>query len=301
MLDAVRVDAGEGNLAIGAGRIDAGNAGRRVRSDPDPDLDIDVPAAASVVVEVSGSDVRVDGLRGEQRYRTASGDVVLRAVRGRLTVETMSGDVDLASDGPASVDVRSESGDVDLTAEALDHLLATTTSGDLRLIGRVVGPGPHRLQTVSGDTVLAPVGDVRFDISTIAGDVRSDVPSRMEEAPGLRSILIGAGAPTVEVRSTSGDIRVVDPDRVHRRARQTSPTPPTAPTPPVAPSPPTPPTPPTATVPGDSTDEARLAILRDLELGRIDLESARRRLDDLERPVAPDGRADGTTVEAIDA
>ena len=41
-------------------------------------------------------------------------------------------------------------------------------------------PGPFAIVTVSGDTLLAPAGDVRIEMATLSGDIRSKVGGRTE-------------------------------------------------------------------------------------------------------------------------
>lgn len=50
-----------------------------------------MPRYATVVLEARSGDVEAVGLLGDQRYRTASGDVALRTVSGRF--QSMSGDL----------------------------------------------------------------------------------------------------------------------------------------------------------------------------------------------------------------
>ena len=84
-----------------------------------------------------------------------------------------------------------------------------TTSGDLRVAGDLRGDGPFAIESVSGDVVLAPAGGLRLEAKTIAGDIRTDVDARRDEAPGSRALIVAGGGPTLTFRSTSGDLRIV--------------------------------------------------------------------------------------------
>ena len=130
---------GEGNVSLRSTRDGGGST---------PDLEIELPRRATLVVETTSGDIDVDGLAGDQRYRTASGEVRLRAVTNRIAVEAVSGDIDVVATGEAEVSVRTVSGDVALRAATLRSLQATTTSGDLKVAGRLLGPGPFRIETV---------------------------------------------------------------------------------------------------------------------------------------------------------
>ena len=143
------------------------------------------------------------------------------------------------------------------------------------------GPGPFAIVTVSGDTLLAPAGDVRIEMATLSGDIRSKVGGRTEGGRGRRSLVVGAGGPLVSLRSLSGDLLVVPPTPVHapgRRARS-APEPPLAPEAPAAPEPARQRREPAIAA---AYDDARLRILRSLERGEIDVAEAGQRLEALD-------------------
>ncbi len=95
---------------------------------------------------------------------------------GRIDIEAVSGDVDIVATGDADAAIRTVSGDVGLSGpRPLRSLRASTTSGDLKVAGRLAGPGPFAIETVSGDGLLAPAGDLRIEMTTMSGDLRSEV------------------------------------------------------------------------------------------------------------------------------
>lgn len=290
-LDGMDVERGDRSLSLRAQR-DSG-FGLRRRGRHAGELDIDVPASATVVIEAASADIRAEGLTGDQRYRTASGDLVLRGVRGIVNAETVSGDLELTLDGPAErLTLRTVSGDLAVRAGRIAELQGGTTSGDLHIAGDFDAPGPYTIETVSGDLVLAPAGDIELDVRTITGSVRSELESHRRDEDGRRRLVVGRGGPTISFRSTSGDVRVVraremalDGGRPAGLARP--PRPPALPTRPSLPPMPgrgssEDAQPPVASP--DALDEQRLAILRDLETGRIDVAEAGRRLEALEEP-----------------
>ncbi|MGZ8437015.1 MAG: DUF4097 family beta strand repeat-containing protein [Candidatus Limnocylindrales bacterium] len=241
-----------------------------------PELTVEVPGRAAVAIEAASGDLTADGLLGNQRYRTASGNVTLRAVSGKVHVEAVSGDVDVVATGSMELTVRTVSGDIEVRAGTLSSVQSATTSGDLRLAGRFDGPGPFRIETVSGDGLLAPAGDVQIQMTSVTGDLNSEF-----EGPtvtrGRRSLSIGRTGPVVSFRSLSGDLHVVRP------IATSSPAPDAAP--PVASAGVQ-----AASAPGvagnqaiaAAYDEARLRILRSLERGEIDVAEAGRRLETLD-------------------
>lgn len=295
------VERGEGSLSLRANGGGLFGEGKR-RGSNSADLVIDVPVRATVVVETASAEVTIDGLLGDQRYRTASGDIRLRDVSGQLSIETMSGDVDVLAVDTCSVVARTVSGDLSVRAANLDAFRATTTSGDVRMAGRLAGPGPFAIETVSGDMLLALAGHVRLEASTVAGDVTSEVGARSEGTPGRRVLIVGDGGPTMTVRSMSGDVSLMKATAVTRSVEPL--TPPTLAEPPTPAEPPMPPAPPAnggaETAFDDSptvvvgrtepaADDARLAILRALERGEIDVADAGRRLEALEVPDDDEG------------
>lgn len=262
------------------------------------DLEVEVPRDAAIVVESSSGDVTARGLRGEGRYRTSSGDIQLDRVAGRLTAEAVSGDVRIVAADRVEISARTVSGDLSLQAGTIASMRAVTTSGDLRIAGSFEGDGPFTIQTVSGDAMVAPAGGLLVTVSTITGDIRTDVEARQDGPRGQRRVIVGSGAPALAFSSTSGDLRI----------GKAVPLPVAPPQPPVAPTPPLPPTPPTlvedapmsttdsATDPADVVadvvpDDPEIEILRALERGEIDVPEATRRLAAL--TADPDGSEAG--------
>jgi DUF4097 and DUF4098 domain-containing protein YvlB len=279
---------GEGNVSLRSTRDSGGSS---------PDLEIDLPRRATLVVETTSGDIEVDGLVGDQRYRTASGEVQLRAVTNRIAVEAVSGDIDVVATGEAEVSLRTVSGDVALHAGTLRSLQATSTSGDLKVAGRLLGPGPFKIVTVSGDMLLAPAGDVRVEMATLSGDLESELDGVTESRRGHRSLLVGSGEPLVEFRSMSGDLSVVRPTAVPARTTPSG----EAALDPWAAAADTPTERLSTSEPANGAivaayEDARLRILRSLERGEIGVEEAGLRLEALDRgPGGPGTPTDGST------
>lgn len=298
----VLVERGDGSLSLRAGGGGLFGEGKR-RGSHSADLVIDVPSRATVVVETASAEVTIEGLIGDQRYRTASGDIRLRDVSGQLSIESMSGDIDVLAVGTCSVVARTVSGDLSVRAANLETFRASTTSGDVRMAGRLTGSGPFAIETVSGDMLLALAGPVRLEASTVTGDVTSEVEVRSEGKPGRRVLIVEDGGPTMTVRSMSGDVSLMKATAVTRSVEPSFP-----PSPPPSAEPPMPPAPPAigdaVSSSGDSptvvvgrtdaaaADDARLAILRALERGEIDVAEAGRRLEALDAPDAQEGPSD---------
>ena len=286
--DMFAIDAASGSLSLKAGRgleiVVGPRSMRRGGGRHTPELQIDVPRRATLVVEATSGDIEADGLVGDQRYRTASGDVTLRAVSGKLSIEAVSGDIDITATGDADVTARSVSGDVSLRAARLSGLQLTSTSGDLKVAGQLVGPGPFAIETVSGDGLFAPAGDVQVEMTTVTGDLSSDLEGRQTSERGRRAFAVGSNGPVVTFQSMSGDLHIARPSRVDHPPRVAAPK--------------LPATAPSETEPHAANgaiaaayDEARLRILRSLERGEIDVAEAGRRLETLDAGDIPVGDA----------
>jgi len=188
------------------------------------------------------------------------------------------------------------SGGVELRAGTLRSLHATTTSGDLKIAGRLAGPGPYGVESVSGDALLAPAGDVTIEMTTMSGDLRSEVEGRQTGGRGHRSLSIGTGGPLVTVRSMSGDLRVV------RALSVGSPVEPGTNTPIVEPE--TREAEPVSSTTYPTTvetagDAAQLGVLRSLERGEIDVVEAGRRLQALDGDEASRHTSDTERVPIV--
>ena len=245
-LDGFAIEAGERSIEI------------RAHANRSADLDVRVPRGATVILEARSADVTVSDLTGDVRLTTASGDLTARGVSGTLSAEAVSGDVEITATGTLSVVARTVSGDLELRAAQLDSLTATTTSGDLEIAADFVGDGPFVIETVSGDTSLAPRGDIRIEPTTLTGDVSGRGIGRRSSSD-RGPIVVGSGdGPTIAWRSTSGDLTID-----HRPSRAEPPAPPA-----IRPSDED------ATQPDDPT----MAILHALERGEIDLDEASDRL-----------------------
>ena len=230
------------------------------------ELDVRVPRQATIVVDTASGDVSGEDLTGEQRFSTASGDVELMRISGSADIEATSGDVELAATGVLRLKARTVSGDLTVRAGSLAELSVTTTSGDIAIAGELAPDATHVVETVSGDAVLALEGGTRFDVSTVTGNVSTGVPHRSERTDGRRLIVVGDGRATLRVRTMSGDVHIANV-----RARDGG----------VAPAAAAAASPPAAAI-AAAYDDARLAILRSLERGEINVAEASRRLEALD-------------------
>jgi hypothetical protein len=238
-------------------------------------IEVGLPAEADVSVNTANGWIDSVGLRGPQQYRTASGDIRLRDAAGRIDVNAVSGDVTLELAAAADLGIRTVSGDVSVTGGKVGALRLNTTSGDVRLESPLTSRTDNAIETLSGDVSLAVAAGLRVEARTVSGDVSSDLPHRTEGTMGRRTLILGDGATELAFRSVSGDLHIHGADRPAARQARPSETPEPAGQP--------------AVVEADDrpaeTDPDRMAILRALEAGEIDVATAMERLATL------DGRA----------
>ena len=261
-------------------------------------------SAGPVQVETMSGDAVIDAsVAIALGARTVSGDVRVRAPRmDTIDASTTSGDVRLEADlAPgARHSISSVSGDVDIATGSPVRLEAQTITGDVR------ATGPHTADGGRGRrTIVVGNGSVGLSVRTTSGDVRLRVlglPGHASLVPPVAPPRPGAPVPPA----------APVPPRV-----PTAPEAPAAATPldPVVPIPPDPvaaaselPAPavaPTAQAPSatpaprpitdedtqawnapesavDRREAARLDVLRALEHGDLDVETASRRLEALE-------------------
>ena len=201
----------------GALRIDVPHKSGFLTRDPKVRVEVKVPHGSSLEFTTASADVRAHGRYGDVRGRTASGDVTvgdaatvrvetasgdlaIGDVAGDAALKSVSGDIRVATVG-GTLDAGVVSGDVKV-GSAARGASATAVSGDIELDS--VTEGDVAIKSVSGDvTVGVRQGSrVHVDVTTVSGDLRSDLP--------LDDAAPGGDGPMVDIRgrTVSGDLRV---------------------------------------------------------------------------------------------
>lgn len=258
--------------------------------------------AGDLSVRVGSGDVHLDGCSARIEATTGSGDVIAAGCSGSVSVQSGSGDATIEHGGLRSAQLRTASGDIALRGVAVGDgpFDIHTANGDIRLdLSRMDGsdePIGLRFRAISGDASVgrgfallrgrAPA-DIRPSITvhTVNGDltarrVAAPVPPTMpaqQPAPNAQPVRIPVGV------AASNEISPPMPSM--------PPVPP-APAQPAAPGDPGTapwtnagelPVPPadgeTDGRPANEAEAERLALLRAVSRGEIDIEEALRRLD----------------------
>jgi DUF4097 and DUF4098 domain-containing protein YvlB len=183
------------------------------------DLHLELPEGSSVTADTASADVTLDGqfggvhgktasgglrvyrVDGDAELTTASGHVRLEDATGDARLTTASGDV-IVNRADGDIIAKTASGDVWI-GRAGQSVTAKTASGDVRIDS--IDSGLADATTVSGDITLAvaPGIGIYMDISTLSGDVSSELDADESVAAEGEAVL------TVSCRSVSGDVRIV--------------------------------------------------------------------------------------------
>jgi len=159
-----------------------------------------VGEVSALTLDTASGDLTAATVTGDVTVKTASGDVLLDAVGGELTVQTASGDTQVRHvSGGARINAAS--GDVTI-GSCGGPVTARTASGDVRLDS--VESGLMEISCATGDIRVAVVPGigVYLDLSTVSGDVRSDL-DEVDSPEGKAEAVV-----EVRARTLSGDIRI---------------------------------------------------------------------------------------------
>jgi len=244
-------------------------------------LEIEVPANAEVTIDAASGWLDGRGLRGTQRYRVVSAETRLVEAAGRIELSTVSGDATIELADTAELALKSVSGDVAVRGGRIGGLRIGTTSGDIRIESPLVGRSGNTVETLSGDVSLVAIAGLRVEARTISGDLTTNLPHRSEGRMGRRTLIVGDGSIELGFRSVSGDLRI------HGAAAASS-----AAAEPAASGDPT--------APADPADAERMAILRALERGELDVPTAMDRLAVLDATPETDVVAENSGREGGD-
>jgi DUF4097 and DUF4098 domain-containing protein YvlB len=234
-------DADEARRLLSQLRIEVEQVGGRVEvrtmyprsrgrgSSASVDYTITVPATAGVTVKTISGDVFVQGVRGEVRAETVSGNVDVVATPNLAVAKAFSGDVRARDIGAAvnlvlgtvsgtviatalkvrALDAGSVSGNVQLSNLQVERLIAKTVNGDIEFDGNLARGGRYEFNAHSGGVRLALAAATGFelDASTFSGSIRSDFPVTLRTS--ARDSGDRRGTSTRVIRGTFGDANAI--------------------------------------------------------------------------------------------
>ena len=179
---------------------------------------VELPKGSTVDFDSSSGDLTVQGVGGDVRVHTLSGDVKIAGARN-ADVQSISGDVNVGVTGPR-LRLKVVSGNaVATTADPAVQLNFESASGNLEWTGVCAKGCRLSTQTVSGQIKLQPdASKSSFELSyaSHSGDLRDDLNLQVKRAPkrkhggpgGWLEAVYGKGEGVIECDAFSGDLIV---------------------------------------------------------------------------------------------
>jgi len=208
----------------------------RYRDSDDALLTLKVPAGVRLIVNTVSADITVDGVRGEQRLKSVSGDVRTGSYDQPVSLHSVSGDVTLTgSGGKAQVSTENVSGttvvngirggfegeavsgNIKAGVAAAERLRVSSVSGDVEVSTDLSPAARVEMESVSGTIALSikPPVNVEFEIESFSGDIESCFGTKPRDkskyGPGSElEYTEGSGGARVMIQTLSGDIDICD-------------------------------------------------------------------------------------------
>jgi len=219
-------------------RIKVSRPDRKYRYDEDEDaiLTLRVPKGARLAVDTVSADIRIAGVRGEQRIGTVSGTLDTQAYDEAVDVRAVSGDITVTGTGGKAA-VRSESvsgstavsgirgsyegkvvsGEIRATVAAASRLRLGAVSGDIEMTADLTADARVDMESISGEIglIVKPPVNAEFEIESFSGDIEScfggKARATSKYGPGSELRMTqGNGGARVRLQTLSGEISVCD-------------------------------------------------------------------------------------------
>jgi Putative adhesin len=217
-------------------RVKVHRPDHRYHDDDDATLTLNVPKGVRLIVDTISADIAVNGVRGEQRLETVSGEVETMSYDQPVSLHSVSGDISLkGSGGKARVTTESVSGSTTLNGirggydgqtvsgtisanvSVAERLHVEAVSGDVEIQADLTPTARVELESVSGtlSLVMKPPVHAEFEIESFSGDIDSCFGTKAHDkskyGPGSElNFTQGNGGARVMIESLSGDISICD-------------------------------------------------------------------------------------------
>ena len=191
---------------------------------------ITVPRAFNLQLNTSGGNIKVGSVKGNVAARTSGGDLVFERVDGELDGKTSGGNVTL-SEGTARANLSTSGGNIqvdrasgpttvatsggDIRIQSAAQLLSAQTSGGNVSAKLTETPKQDMTLRTSGGNVTVTVPRLaafNLEADTSGGDVVTNnlmlSNSTTNKQKTKLSATVNAGGPTLNLRTSGGDIRV---------------------------------------------------------------------------------------------
>lgn len=162
-----------------------------------------------VSADTGSGSIRVEGIARGANLDTGSGSIKATGVGGSFTANTGSGSIraDLLGAGP--VDLDTGSGSIRVTGVD-GRLNAETGSGSIKIEG--VPSRDWRVQSSSGTVTVVVPSNSNFELiaRTSSGSIRTDFPVTVRGSFAKNRLegRVGTGGPRLELRTSSGSVRI---------------------------------------------------------------------------------------------
>jgi DUF4097 and DUF4098 domain-containing protein YvlB len=210
--------------------------GRYHHKDDDAILTLKIPKGARLSVDTVSADIKVAGVRGQQRLESVSGTVTTQAYDQPVSLHAVSGDVILTGTGGkagastenvsgsttvtgirGSYEGEAVSGNISATIAAAERVSADTVSGDIEIQGELAAAARVEMESISGTVslVMKPPVNAEFDLESFSGDIENCFGKQARDtgkySPGSElSFTQGSGSARVEIQTLSGEISICD-------------------------------------------------------------------------------------------
>jgi hypothetical protein len=191
------------------------------------DYVIKAPRRCSLKVNGVSNETFAGGFEGEFSFESVSGEMTLRDLTGPVRAKTVSGEMELANLtgelrlNTVSGDISGQhlsgalhldtvSGRVKLEESSLPSAEATTVSGRM-LYQTVLGEGPYRFNSVSGDVQLQVPAETRCsaELHAISGKLATKLPATSTvRQNGSQTVDVQGGGVKVYLSSVSGNLAI---------------------------------------------------------------------------------------------
>ena len=201
------LETSSGDIRIGgdSGRIEAGTVSGDIRASG---------SAEEVDVSATSGDIEVRTRCDVLKARASSGSIAAEGVQREARARSVSGNVIVSAGNLKYGEFKTVSGTVRFKGDIArgGSLDMATTSGDVRVNGRMGEAAMVGIASTSGDvglTLTEPV-DAVFSFETSSGDlnVGLDIRGGLQTDGRRKTFSVGTGSGRVNVRTSSGDMRV---------------------------------------------------------------------------------------------
>lgn len=175
----------------------------------DVDYFVHMPKSSNVDVSGVSCTQSMEGLEGELKLVSVSGEIKVHSLKGKLKASTVSGNVS-GDQLSGSLKFNAVSGDIRLSDSNLTTVRGNTVSGNIHLQSPL-GEGPYKFDSVSGDIYLSVPAGTHCTVEThsLSGDAKIQLPvTSQHRSNGIKYFEVAGGGVGISLNSVSGDLHL---------------------------------------------------------------------------------------------